>query len=129
MSINGANNNVFFSFSRRPHKESYAVQVKAEVVEGLINIRKWIIKLHQHPYCSEFLHDALDIISKEMIVVIAQGRSRSSSRQILNAFQKLSSRCTMKKGYVVGNPLTADKAETDGNSIRKDNVAVDAIPR
>ncbi|CCT72835.1 uncharacterized protein FFB20_05635 [Fusarium fujikuroi] len=63
MSINGANNNVFYSFTRRPDRESYVVQVKAEVVE-------WIIKLHQHAYCYEFLHDALDIISKEMIVVI-----------------------------------------------------------
>ncbi|VTT71027.1 unnamed protein product [Fusarium fujikuroi] len=75
MSINGANNNVFYSFTRRPDRESYVVQVKAEVVE------------------------------------------------------KLSSKCTKKKGYVIGKPWTADKAETVGKSIRKDNVAVDAVPR
>ncbi|KAI1037679.1 hypothetical protein LB503_009549 [Fusarium chuoi] len=130
MSISGANNNIFFSFTRRPDEESYAVQVKAEVVEVVPKeCLKWIIKLHQNPYCSDFLHDTLDIISKEMIVVIAQGRTRSSSRQILHAFQKLSSKCIRKQGYVIGRPWTAEKSQTAKSVLRKSNVAVDAIPR
>ncbi|KAF5694754.1 serine threonine kinase [Fusarium denticulatum] len=121
MFINGANNNIFFAFKRRPDKESYTVQVKTEVVE-------WIIKLHQHPDCSKFLHDALDIISREMLVVIAQGRNRSSSGKLLDAFRMLSSKCTRKEEYVIGDPWTGKKAKKAKDLIRKNNIAVDAMP-
>jgi hypothetical protein len=33
MFINGANNNTFFTFKRKPNKESYAVQVEPEDIE------------------------------------------------------------------------------------------------
>ncbi|KAF5241355.1 hypothetical protein FANTH_9160 [Fusarium anthophilum] len=74
MFINGANNNIFFAFKRRADKESFTVQVKAEVVEIL------------------------------------------------------SSKCTRREAYVIGNPWTGEKAETARTWIRKNNVAVDARP-
>ncbi|KAI3576497.1 hypothetical protein IWW34DRAFT_791804 [Fusarium oxysporum f. sp. albedinis] len=99
MFVNGANNNTFFTFKRKPNKESYAVQVEPENIE-------WIVKLHQRPGCSDFLHDAVDGVANEMLVVIAQGRSQSWSGQTFDAFQMLSSKCPKKDGHV-DKPWTA----------------------
>ena len=54
---------------------------------------KWFHKLHNNPKCSQFVHDALDIIQNEMLVVLSQDRKRSLSGPLKKKFGDLYSTC------------------------------------
>ncbi|RGP81741.1 serine threonine kinase [Fusarium longipes] len=114
MFISGSNNNIFFSFKRKPNQGAYVVE--------------WIFKLHQHPNCSDFLHDALDIIEQEMLVVLAEGRTRSPSGKLRKSFERLAKRCASEQSYIRGNPWTHSRVETARALRRENNIAVEAIP-
>ncbi|TXB96155.1 hypothetical protein FocTR4_00016555, partial [Fusarium oxysporum f. sp. cubense] len=66
-------------------------------------------RLHQRPDCSDFLHDAVDGVANEMLVVMTQSRSRSSSGQTFDAFQMLSSKRPKKDVLVIDKPWTGEK--------------------
>lgn len=74
------------------------------------------------------MHSALDIIEKEMLVVLAKDRKRSSSGKLLGAFQVLASKCQSQQGYIRGNPWTENKHKAAAARMRENNMAVEAVP-
>ncbi|SCO92076.1 uncharacterized protein FRV6_16204 [Fusarium oxysporum] len=121
MFISGSKNNIFFKFKKKPQDGTCVVLVKPEVID-------WILCLHKHPDCSDFVHSALDIIEKEMLVVLAKDRKRSSSGKLLGAFQGLASKCQSQQGYIRGNPWTGNKHKAAAARMRENNMAVEAVP-
>ncbi|KAF4468753.1 kinase-like (PK-like) [Fusarium albosuccineum] len=69
--INGANNDIFFVL-KTFGKKGYVAQVKPEVT-------RWIQRLRSLNNCSRFAHDVLDLIQTEMLVVLEDSESKSSS--------------------------------------------------
>jgi hypothetical protein len=49
--------------------------------------------MHNNKRCSQFIHDALDIIETEMLVVLSQERKRSESGPLKKKFGDLLSKC------------------------------------
>ncbi|KAI0127539.1 kinase-like domain-containing protein [Xylariales sp. AK1849] len=87
LSHTGINNNLFFVIKEYRGQESdLVVQVKEQVTE-------WFVKLHGHKHCSEFVHQALDIIEDKMLVVLSQDRTRSTSRELRREFRTIFSKC------------------------------------
>jgi hypothetical protein len=60
---------------------------------------QWFDRLHNDPNCSQFIHDALDIIEKEMLVVLSQDRKRSSSKELRLKLQDIHSKCLGSEDY------------------------------
>jgi len=84
--ITGAKNNIFVKFKPTKTHGLFVAQVKPEVTE-------WINKLRSHENCSKFILDALDVIEKEMLVVISEKKKRSSSGTLRKKFQGFQSKC------------------------------------
>jgi sugar-specific transcriptional regulator TrmB len=50
-------------------------------------------KLHNNKNCSQFIHDVLNAIEKEMLVVLSKDRKRSSSAELREKFEVFYDRC------------------------------------
>jgi serine/threonine protein kinase len=68
-------------------KTGYAVSVKKEVTkvlplpvfalhDQLLTPVQWIADLHNHEYCTQFVHELLDLIEDQMITVVSAVRER-----------------------------------------------------
>lgn len=68
---------------------------------GLVLTRtlQWFDKLHRQPNCSQFIHDALNIIEKEMLVVLSQTKVRSSSKELRAKFEEIYKHCLVDEDY------------------------------
>ncbi|CAN9308974.1 unnamed protein product [Alternaria alternata] len=62
--------------------QKHAIAVKGEVHE-------WIVLLHNHPYCTQFIHDLLDLIEERMLVVIAPDCERIGSVELYTELDKM----------------------------------------
>ena len=49
--------------------------------------------LHSNKNCSQFIHDVLNVIEKEMLVVLSEHKKRSSSGVLRGKFEHFYSRC------------------------------------
>ncbi|KAF4456655.1 GTP-binding protein YchF [Fusarium austroafricanum] len=119
--ITGSKNDIFFALKRGQKEGSYVAQVKPEV-------SNWILKLRCHPDCSEFLHDCLDIIEQEMLVVLSEDSLRSPSGKLLTSFQRVFSRCRSVSTYTKGKPWTDNELRKAQEQITQKNIAVEAVP-
>ncbi|KAL9564354.1 hypothetical protein ACKAV7_011545 [Fusarium commune] len=119
--INGSNNNIFFTLKSGKEPGTYVAQVKPEVTE-------WILQLHQHPKCSEFIHDALDVVEQEMLAVLSADMKRSSSEKLLKEYEKLSQKCKSTPGFTERRPWGFEKLEVARKRMSELNMAVDAVP-
>ncbi len=54
---------------------------------------QWFDILHNHPQCTNFIHDILDIVETKMIVVLSKSRTRASSDKLRAEFENLHSLC------------------------------------
>ncbi|KAE9364081.1 kinase-like protein [Stipitochalara longipes BDJ] len=85
--ITGSKNNIFFVLKKYHQQPDVLVaQVKDEVSQ-------WIHDMHNDKRCSQFIHDALDIIETDMLVVLSQERKRSESGPLKKKFGDLLSKC------------------------------------
>ncbi|KAF2796626.1 hypothetical protein K505DRAFT_373045 [Melanomma pulvis-pyrius CBS 109.77] len=77
------NTNIFFDIK---HVESggYVIHVKEIVL-------LWISKLHEHPGCTRYIHDLLDIINDSMIVVLSRDTQRIQSGPLLRKIEEIHS--------------------------------------
>ncbi|KAM0398835.1 hypothetical protein ACHAPZ_007800, partial [Fusarium culmorum] len=122
--INGMMNNIFFTFQELVPRDpggAKAILVKPEVTE-------WILELRQHANCSQFLHEALNIIEQKMLVVLSTGKTRSSSGELRKEFERISRRCNSEREYTQGKPLTEKELREARDQIKQNTVAVRAIP-
>jgi hypothetical protein len=55
--------------------------------------------LHSQEYCPQFVHDVLDIVESQMLIVLAEDQRRASSIQLKREFQQINSKCTTDEGY------------------------------
>lgn len=108
--ITGAANNIFFDLKSFEGDKRVA-QVKKEVTRvrsqnpswcmGVVLTRplQWFDKLHGQSTCSQFIHDVLNIIEKNMLVVLSQSRTRSSSKDLRKEFQTIYEQCLDDEEY------------------------------
>ncbi|KAH8802630.1 kinase-like domain-containing protein [Xylogone sp. PMI_703] len=90
--ITGALNNIFFTLKKIEGSDRYVAQVKHQVT-------KWIDELHNHEHCSQFIHDALDVIKNDMLVVLSKDRKRASSGDLRKKFGNIHSQCMDDKRF------------------------------
>ncbi|KAH7161677.1 kinase-like domain-containing protein [Dactylonectria macrodidyma] len=91
--ITGSKNNIFFDLMTCEEEGPgvYVAQVKLEVTE-------WIQRLRRDKNCSRFIHDVLDLIQMEMLVVLEnnEGQSsgkRSSSGELKDKLERIRLKC------------------------------------
>ncbi|CAF3526118.1 unnamed protein product [Fusarium graminearum] len=112
-------NNIFFTFQELVPRDSggaKAILVKPEVTE-------WVLELRQHANCSQFVHEALDIIEQKMLVVLSTRKTRSSSGELRREFERISRRCNSEREYTQGKPLTEKELREARDQIRQNTVA------
>ncbi|KAJ4377522.1 hypothetical protein N0V83_000347 [Neocucurbitaria cava] len=98
--ITGAYSDAFFD-AKIIKDEEYAITVKSQV-------SAFSAKLHQNIYCTQYLHDLLDIIGNDMVVVLSPGRARLSSRQLTAKFRGLHQKVISSESYCQ-NPCPEDR--------------------
>ncbi|KAJ4249059.1 hypothetical protein NW762_012391 [Fusarium torreyae] len=119
--INGSNNDIFFTLLSGQKEGTYVARVKPEVTE-------WFHELRCHPECSEFLHRALDAIEKRMLVVLADGRTRASSKDLQKKFEGFHSSCEKSGEFTQGKPWNAKELEIARERMAAEDEAVEASP-
>ncbi|KAF4967205.1 hypothetical protein FSARC_5212 [Fusarium sarcochroum] len=119
--INGSYNDIFFALMSGQKEGTYVARVKPEVT-------MWIHELRCHPRCSEFLHRALDVIEKTMLVVLADGRTRSSSKELRTSFHILHSSCEKSDDFTRGKPWGENEFRIARERMAADDEAVEASP-
>jgi hypothetical protein len=56
-------------------------------------------RLHGHPHCTKYLHDLLDVVDNDMLVVLSPHTERLSSSRILAKFQQMHVRAVYDSTY------------------------------
>lgn len=85
--ITGAVKHYFFTLKTiEGQRDKYAAQVKPEVT-------RWFRQLHNNKKCPQFIHDALDIIEREMLIVLYDGRNRALAEDLLKKFERIHKKC------------------------------------
>jgi serine/threonine protein kinase len=64
-----------------------------------LSVREWIRDLHTHRRVSAFIHDMLDLIAKEMLVVRPQ--DRITSRRLSQKLEEFTTRASTDEGYML----------------------------
>ncbi|KXX83292.1 Cyclin-dependent kinase-like 4 [Madurella mycetomatis] len=90
--LEGVNSLLFFQLMEKEDRSGHVVQVKKSVSE-------WFVKLHGLKTCTQFIHDALDIIEDEMLVVISEERTRTRSTPLRRKFEKMYQKCVVDAAY------------------------------
>ncbi|KAF2687631.1 kinase-like protein [Lentithecium fluviatile CBS 122367] len=67
--ITGSQTDIFFDVKKLEGRAGYVVKRKQEVTE-------WITKLHNHPSCTQYFHDLLDLIENKMLLVLTPAQER-----------------------------------------------------
>lgn len=87
--ITGSGADVFFDLEldgNDTKNETFIALIKPEVV-------KMIDGLHNHPKCTDFVHDLLNIIEKDMMVVLSVDRQRKRSPDLLKKLNDMNQKC------------------------------------
>jgi serine/threonine protein kinase len=89
----------FFRIVKDHDDRVYAI-VKPQVTD-------WIDSLHTHEFCSQYMHDFLDLIQTDMLV--AEPQKRSTAFELSHRLQRMYDRCQDRsedgaRYYQVGNP-------------------------
>ncbi|GAB1316488.1 hypothetical protein MFIFM68171_06698 [Madurella fahalii] len=90
--LEGVNSLLFFQLMEKEDRSGHVVQVKRSVSE-------WFVKLHGLKTCTQFAHEALDIIENEMLVVISEERTRTSSTPLSKKFKRVYQKCLEDTAY------------------------------
>ena len=93
--------------------------------------KKWFDELRSRRNCTQFVHDVLDIVEEKMLVVLSESKSRVSSAELHDEFDKIHKRCldeSQGESYcltevatpiqVVGRQATGVVANLNLNAIR-----------
>jgi serine/threonine protein kinase len=68
----------------------------ADVREG---VKKWVRGLHQHPRCSQLIHDLLNLVMKEMLVV--ERDKRKEATMLHNTFLEFTTKAGKNMAYAL----------------------------
>ncbi|KAH7163589.1 kinase-like domain-containing protein [Dactylonectria estremocensis] len=76
MYITGSNSDIFFDIQFNKIKNGHVVMVKDKVT-------KWMQELHTNSGCTQFIHDLLEMIHDEMVIVLSPSQQRGKSDTLL----------------------------------------------
>jgi serine/threonine protein kinase len=82
----------FFIVALRSDTGKYAADVR-------LSVREWIRNLHTHRRVSAFIHDMLDLIAQEMLVVRPQ--DRITSRRLSQRLEEFTNRASANEDYLL----------------------------
>ncbi|KAF1833335.1 kinase-like protein [Decorospora gaudefroyi] len=85
--ITGCQTDIFFDVKKEENSEDYVVKRKKEVTE-------WIIKLHNHPACTQYFHRLLDIIEEDMLLVLTPTKERIACSALVDEIRKMHDKVT-----------------------------------
>jgi serine/threonine protein kinase len=88
----GAYDDSFFIVALRSDTGKYAADVR-------LSVREWIRNLHTHRRVSAFIHDMLDLIAQEMLVVRPQ--DRITSRRLSQKLEEFTTKASTDEGYLL----------------------------
>ncbi|SPO05436.1 uncharacterized protein DNG_08123 [Cephalotrichum gorgonifer] len=91
--ITGGLTNQFYNLEASAEGQGMFIQfIKPEVT-------KWIHRLRRHEACTEFVHDLIDIIERDMIVILADPPKRADSRKLKRLFGNVREKCKKSRDY------------------------------
>lgn len=101
---------------------------KADIREG---VRSWVQELHTNERCSQFMHDLLDVVMKNMLLV--ESKSRIDATSLYQTFVRFKDRAREDKDYLLAPrpwPSCIDSVRLEPNTsqrkVRFDEHAVDS---
>jgi serine/threonine protein kinase len=100
----------------------------AKVREG---VKNWVRSLHQHERCTQLIHDLLDMVMNEMLVVDRD--ERTNATMLHRSFVKLQSRMNADMNYAL-QPMpwpkdaTRDSAALPAEEVRADAQVDPSVP-
>lgn len=65
-------------------------------------------ELHNDPLCSQWVHDLLDLIESDMLVVLSKEHTRKSSQLLLDKLRDMDNRAQSSEQYSTG-PAPQDR--------------------
>lgn len=68
---------------------------QAKIREG---VNKWVVELHQDERCSQFIHDLLDLVMNEMLLV--NSKKRIKAKDLPEKFGQFQIRAEQNEGYI-----------------------------
>ncbi|KAK4101555.1 kinase-like protein [Parathielavia hyrcaniae] len=91
----------------------FELQAGGEMAKIKTSVRDFIrVQLHGHPSCSSYIHEFLNLIEKEMLVVETGDTSsdmRINCTRLHNELQKMRRKCGQERGYAL-TPLPTRKS-------------------
>jgi serine/threonine protein kinase len=106
--INGIQKDIYFDVCRLPEKkDAYAFKIKDAVTRvsrrllcfaRLLTKNQRFASLHEHPDCSLFLHDLLDLIQSRLLIVESDEPriNRIKAAELLEEIERLANKCNDK---------------------------------
>ncbi|KAI1086955.1 kinase-like protein [Rostrohypoxylon terebratum] len=74
-------------------------------------VKTWLEKLHEHTHCSNFVHEFLDLIEQEMLIVETNEKKRARTNVLLQKLQSFNRKCQGQKSETYcldGSPYMRD---------------------
>ncbi|KAG6368270.1 hypothetical protein INS49_002473 [Diaporthe citri] len=65
-------------------------------------VSKTISELHDDPYCSRWVHDLLDLVENDMLVVLSKTHKRKTSQFLLHKLRAMDDKVQSSAGYSTG---------------------------
>lgn len=97
---------LFFTITKH---EGDNASVDAQIREG---VEAWVKELHQHPRCSDFIHDLLDLVMKDLLCIDATQRIRTS--ELCLRFKTFRNKAVSNGEYLgAGRPRKPEYLTTD----------------
>lgn len=91
------------------------------------NFPQFITYLHSHQDCTDFIHDFLDLIEEEMIIVESDRKRRSTSEQVRDTLTNLEKSCNESNAYAT-SPAALDATRRKRRMERGSEVVEADIP-
>ncbi|KAI2780617.1 kinase-like domain-containing protein [Daldinia loculata] len=77
-------------------------------------VTEWVATMHSHPRCTQFLHDFLDLIEQEMLIVGTESKKRMKTNGLLEKLNELYVKCTRNEDYCTnGVPQQHRRTDTE----------------
>lgn len=87
--------------------------VDAKIREG---VEEWVKELHQHPRCSGFIHDLLDLVMTDLLCIEATDRIKTS--ELCSRFRAFRNKAASSGEYLcVGRPREPEHLTADASSV------------
>ncbi|KAK7735810.1 hypothetical protein SLS63_003770 [Diaporthe eres] len=95
--IFGTRTNIYFDIEERKQTAPGKFVFKVKDV-----VSKTISELHDEPYCSKWVHDLLDLVENDMLVVLSTTHTRKTAKTLLDKLRDMDEKVQSSSQYSTG---------------------------